>query len=928
MTPDIRRAFADAFDIERELGRGGMGYVFLATDRARGQRVALKVLRPELTTSVTESRFMQEIEIVGRLQHANILSLIASGSLGGFLYYTMPFVEGETLRDRLEREPQLRVPDVLAIAADVAQAIDAANAVGVIHRDVKPANVLLKDGRAVVADFGIARAITEASGEQITDSGVVLGTPEYMSPEQGTGQRTIDGRSDVYALGCVVYHMLAGEPPFGGRNPQAIIARHCHERPPSLRVVRPALTKALEGAVEKALAKVPADRFTTAGEFVEELTRAAARPDEPEPGSVWRRLAVGAGALAVAVAGWMALGPKPALASDRIVVFPLRAASPTDAAGDEVATYIGYALEGTQPLKWLEGWDYLDARARGDLGRLTRRRSAEVARKAGAGHFIDGSIVRGPDSVTVLLRLYSVAGDSMIAQAGASGALASAFLPKLGLQAIATLLPSLLAPGRRVDLSALADRHPTAIANFLQGERESRRMHFAAALDHYRAAVKADSALALAALRGAEAANWLSRFGEDTALSSVALRQEGLLPRRLAALARGLHAYLTGNADSAVASLRLAIALDSSSSAAWTVLGETYLRLIPDVESADSLAIASLERVRRTDPDFAPALLLLEEDALTRRDLPRVLRLREELRLAGADTSHRVERDLMLRCVRDGAAAVDWSREARRAPHSVLAVGKLFSARAAVPSCARAALDALIRVDTAVDNRWVALLALQSLLVATGRMEEIPPLLASPKVSDIPTWPLYLMDNAAGAGFDDEARAAARANSSDLRRASTARLWLLGSWRAASGDRAGTGAIARIVMARADSTQQRVDRLVARGLRARVALLDGDTASALTQLLGLKADGRRNDLAWQPWEALAGERFLLAELLLRHGQLAAAERAASGFDAGEPVIHLLYLRPSLELRIRIAAAAKNARCEGEYRRRLAALQGP
>ena len=255
-----------------------MATVYRALDRRLGRTVALKVLHPEFTRLLGANRFHREISIAAALQHDNIVSLFEAGDDGGLLYYTMPLVEGETLRARLEREGQLPVDEAVRIAEDIAAALGCAHQHGVVHRDVKPENILLNGYRAMVTDFGIARAITEAGGDRLTSTGFAVGTPAYMSPEQGSGTAKVDGRADIYALGCVLYEMLSGEPPFTGPTAQAVVARHMQEAPRSLRVVRPSVSPALQDVVEKALAKVPADRYPTAAAMVGALEQAKRRP--------------------------------------------------------------------------------------------------------------------------------------------------------------------------------------------------------------------------------------------------------------------------------------------------------------------------------------------------------------------------------------------------------------------------------------------------------------------------------------------------------------------------------------------------------------------------------------------------------------------------------------------------------------------------
>ena len=318
----LRAALADRYAVERELGRGGMATVFLAEDRKHHRSVAIKVLHAELTAALGAGRFLREIEIAARLQHPHILPLYDSGAAAGFLYYVMPYVEGESLRDRLTREKQLPQDDALRIATEVAGALAYAHSRGVVHRDIKPENIMLSGGTAVVADFGIAHAVTAAGDRQhLTQTGTVIGTPAYMSPEQATGSTEIDGRSDQYSLACVVYEMLVGEPPFTGPTAQAVIARHSLDMvsPPS--IVRSTIPDAVEAAILRALAKLPVDRYATTALFAEALNapsaatgavrRATLERGLARPQSKWWRVVPVAAAVAV-VGGYLvvrSLGP-------------------------------------------------------------------------------------------------------------------------------------------------------------------------------------------------------------------------------------------------------------------------------------------------------------------------------------------------------------------------------------------------------------------------------------------------------------------------------------------------------------------------------------------------------------------------------------------------------------------------------------------
>jgi serine/threonine-protein kinase len=267
----LRLVLADRYAVERELGRGGMATVFLAQDLRHDRKVAIKVLRPELSASLGADRFLREIKLAARLQHPNILGLFDSGAAEGLLFYVMPFVEGgESLRSKLDREKQLAIEEAIQLVREAANALGYAHGQGIVHRDIKPENILLSGGHVLVADFGIARAVGEAGGQKLTETGMAVGTPYYMSPEQAMGGE-VDARSDIYSLGCVLYELLAGQPPFTGPTAMAILARHSLEAVPSVQVVRQSIPDEVEAIIMRALAKIPADRFKTMQEFSEAL---------------------------------------------------------------------------------------------------------------------------------------------------------------------------------------------------------------------------------------------------------------------------------------------------------------------------------------------------------------------------------------------------------------------------------------------------------------------------------------------------------------------------------------------------------------------------------------------------------------------------------------------------------------------------------
>ncbi len=379
----LQIALADRYRIDTEIGAGGMATVYLAQDLRHDRKVALKLLRPELSAVIGAERFLAEIKLTANLQHPHILPLFDSGEADGFLFYVMPFVEGESLRSRLTREKQLPVAEAVRIATEVASALDYAHRHGVVHRDIKPENILMHDGRALVADFGIALAASKAGGSRMTETGMSLGTPFYMSPEQAMGEREITARSDVYALGVVLYEMLTGDPPFTGSTAQAVVARVLTETPRPILPQRHTIPPEVEAAVLTALEKLPADRFASAAEFAEALAgrrtvpvarpaaatgamagatpRAKLRLDRVKL-ELFAALVLAAGAAAW---GWLRPGPKPVVNRFSLYLPPAEALAPVNQSGNRIAispdgnrlVYVGPASGGTQ--LWLRDHDQL-----------------------------------------------------------------------------------------------------------------------------------------------------------------------------------------------------------------------------------------------------------------------------------------------------------------------------------------------------------------------------------------------------------------------------------------------------------------------------------------------------------------------------------------------------------------------------------------
>ena len=375
------------YRIESELGEGGMATVYLAKDLKHNRNVALKVLKPELAAVVGAERFLAEIEVTANLQHPHILPLHDSGEADGFLFYVMPFVEGETLRDRIDREKQLPVDEAVALASKVAGALHHAHEQGVIHRDIKPGNILIQGGEPVVADFGIALAVGAAGSNRLTERGLSLGTPYYMSPEQATGDQAVGASTDTYALGSVLYEMLVGEPPYPGTTAQAVLGKIIAGKPVSAIEERPSIPANVDAAVRKALEKLPADRFTSAQDFARALGDEHFRYGELATAGAsaavgpWNRLTMAFAALAAVTTlgfGWLLLRPEPPRPVTRVSVHipedqffhPTRGDFDLSSDGSLIV-YRGVGDQG-QPQLWARRWNALNATPIRDTDGATR----------------------------------------------------------------------------------------------------------------------------------------------------------------------------------------------------------------------------------------------------------------------------------------------------------------------------------------------------------------------------------------------------------------------------------------------------------------------------------------------------------------------------------------------------------------------------
>jgi tetratricopeptide (TPR) repeat protein len=916
-----------------------MAVVYVAHSVLDGSRVAVKLLKEDLGSQLGGERFAREIQITSYLKHPNILPVLDAGEADGLPYYIMPYVEGDSLGLRLEREGQLGIQEAIDIVCQVADALALAHAHGFVHRDIKPSNILLDGGRAVLADFGLARAITILGEEKLTQTGIALGTAAYMSPEQAAGGK-VDARSDIYGLGCVLYEMLAGGPPFTGASSQAILARHAVDPVPSLRTVRPTVSASLERVIVKALAKVPADRYITVEQFQEALR--GIDPTEAKPDGPRRRrgLVVAAGGmslLVIAGLAWTLLpGSHQDLDPNRVMVYPLVAPSnfAPRSIGEDVATMIGNALDGIGKLRWIDGWSLLKPEQREDIRTLSLSMARSLARAKRCAYYVTGRLVARGDSAEVLLDLYDVRGDSTIARGKSTGATREAW--RAGLRAINDILPRLI-PGTPTDVVAeWRDRDPGAVASFLLGEAAFRRVHLGEALNDYRKAVESDSVFGLAAIRGAQAATWNHRSSEAASLIQVAIRQP--LPPRYQHFARGYASYLAGGADSAAAELRRALAVDPEMAAAWMQLGEVYTHLLPVEGNPDSLAEAAFGQARRLDSTSNGVLLHLIEGRLRKGDAEGAAPLIHDFLAADPDTTLAAQIRLMDSCVRQGAGAINWKPIATLQALALLVSGNSLKGAGAQLPCAMLAFSTVIDGDTSAEGnlRWFALLGLQSALLAQGRTEEAIARIDSPVMRGEGA-SMYLLDAPLYRELASRAREVARGYQQECgaeyrRCTNPVRLWELGVWEAQEGRANVADAVAREIATRAPRPgmpqEKKVIPVLARSVSAHAALARGDTAAAEGLLQASLSEPVPGELlSWDVASPRGLDRLRLAQLLVARGQWQRGIEVANVFEAAQPSVYLLYLPASLRLRAEAAKAMGNETLAGQYQNRLAALAG-
>jgi tetratricopeptide (TPR) repeat protein len=665
----LGNALRDRYVIERELGRGGMATVYLARDLKHDRLVALKVLHPDLAATLGPDRFQREIRLAARLQHPHIVTVHDSGEAAGQLWFTMPYVEGESLRDRLRHEVQLPVDHAVRIAREVGLALDYAHRHGVVHRDIKPENILLSDGQALLADFGISQALETAGATRLTETGLTVGTPAYMSPEQASGG-PVDGRSDQYGLGCVLYEMLAGEPPYTGPTAQAIVAKRLSEPVPRLGALRQ-VPPNVEAAVTKALARVPADRFSSAHEFADALAADASTsvPDE-RPGSYPVRAAAPRASrrlvfslLSASVIGLVTLlvakahravpvGVLPA----SLAVLPFQVTGPGLSLWREgLVSLFSANLDGAARLRTLSDrtvlsrWKRSFADAGPELSQAIR-----LARDLGADRALTGSLVGTTSGVRLVAEVYGTADGSLHNRAQVEGATDSvpALVDRLSVQLLQSGALGSAEGLSPKGVGQLFTQSLPALKAYLTGEQKFRSFQPQQAIPDFQQAAALDSTFAIALARLALVIGWSNspHMLLRTPLEPLELahRHSSRLPPRERSVVEGMW-QLGHSWTEAIGTFRKLTVERPDDAEAWFLLGDALFHLGGAALESGEKFREALGRSIALDPGFGPAYLHLVEDAFDRGDSAAVRRYVEAL----WDIDSTAPRAIGLRIARD-----------------------------------------------------------------------------------------------------------------------------------------------------------------------------------------------------------------------------------------------------------------------------------
>ncbi len=925
-----------------------MARVYLARDLRHERQVALKVLRPEIGASLGADRFLREIRIVAGLQHPNILPLFDSGAAGAagagteLLWYVMPYVQGESLRGRIEREGRLSLAETLRIGDDLAGALDYAHARGVVHRDVKPENVLLSDGHAFVADFGVARAVDLAGAHGATATGLAMGTPAYMSPEQAAGQPDLDGRSDVYSLACVLYEMLAGSAPFGGATPREIMAKHSLHPVPQIRRERPDLAPCVESALERGLAKAPEERATTSAGLLRELrgtgeVQAYTTPVPPlvaRRGRPWVIPAVLAGATLAAALVWRArsgddVAPQaPSASAVAVLPFTVRGGD-TLGLGEGLVGLLGTKLDGAGDLRSVDSRALLSYVGRQGRGPLGPEQGRGIADHFGAGLFVLGDVLTVGDRLRLTASLYDTR------RPGRAAATASAEGPTDRVFELVDSLAGQLVAGwsgresRLTAIAAVTTRSLGALKSYLDGESAFRAGNFDAAVEGFQRAVAQDSLFALAWYRMSVAAEWLTRSDIAHDAAEHAVRLADRLSEHDRLLLEALVTTRRGDGAEGERLFQNIVAIYPNDVEAWVQLGEVQFHYGPLLGRPIADSKATWQRVLALEPNFFAPLVHLARIAASEKDrvqvdslVRRALALRASSpRDAGATRSEALELET-LRAFSLGDTAAQTRVIARLDSATDVTVDlSLWGVASFVGDRDAAARVAQLLADPSRPpwSRAASHVFLANLAQAEGRIDaarrqldaaaEIDPRAAAEARALLAAAPYRRADPAELASARDAVVHAPETPEPPLETSVVLsahhglhghlRTYLLGLLDARLGRAASAAQYARELEALPVSSDVgSFTRDLAKGIRAESASRRGRPAEVTAAFEGVRRETWYELATTSPFFAQARERFIQAEALVAQGRDSEAQPLYRSLSGQATMFELPYLAPS------------------------------
>ncbi len=886
-----------------------MATVYLAHDVKHNRKVALKVLKPDLAAVVGAERFLREIEVTANLQHPHILPLFESGEADGFLFYVMPYVEGESLRGRLEREGALPITDATRLLREVADALAYAHSRDVVHRDIKPDNVMVSGRHATVTDFGVARAVSEAAGHQaLTTVGMAVGTPTYMSPEQATADPDIDHRADIYAYGVLAYELLTGTPPFADRTPQQILAAHLTEEPKHLSVVRPEIGQELADVVMRCLAKEPADRWATADEIVHRL-ETLTTPDtgtQAIRGVSRKPRRLGIAALAtmaiVAIIGFGVFGrragPDTAVSSTSVVVFPFTVQGSPDVQylGEGMVNLLATGMDGAGDLRTVDPRAVMARVEQQALERITPLEASRVARELGAGLFVLGDIVQAGENIRVDAALYDQQAESKPISSGTVDGDPDDILAMVDQIATQLLVSGAGRASRVTQVAAVTTASLPALKAYLEGESRFRAGLFGAAVEAFQEAVAADSQFALALYRLSIAAEWALRPDIANIAAEAAVRHADRLSDHDRRLLEALLASRRGDDETAERMFRAVVGIWPQDVEAWFQLAEVQFHYGPIHGRSISESREGFERVLAFEPDNAVSLIHLQRIAARAADVTTVDSLGRRILQLNPEG----DRALAVRAFdavfsKDSTALIDFRTELAGAPEIYVpqasypvsawtdrfdAVESLFATET-LPSRS-SELRALGHIHlaylNAIRGRWSAS---RDQLAAAERVNQALGISHRVLLTLQPFTPTSRAEfetlRESLLGWDAEQ---ARPSSIPMVHFNVhdglypgLRQYLLGLTEVQLGNLpAATALAAELERKTGDDPNEVLQRAFGRSVRGAIAEAQGDRATAL-QLLG---DGRlvvSSELAlFSPFTSLAAERYRRAILLDEHGR--------------------------------------------------------